>query len=342
MKIQDFDTTEQVLAVAEIGNNHEGDVGRARELVHAAAESGAAAAKFQTYRTDYFVGRADAARYAQLKSFELTYDEFAELSELTRSLGLLFISTPLDLASARFLSEIADGLKVASGDNTFYPLLRAVGGAGLPVMFSTGLSDLTQVRRTLETLLEAGARDVGVLHCVASYPVPPDQAGLRAIPALRHELGPYEALDASLRLEIGYSDHVLGVEAAVLAVALGARIVEKHFTLEGIESDFRDHELSGTPAQMSELVDRIHSASQMLGSLEKEVQASEKENLAAIRRSIVAASDLPAGHVLGDEDITWIRPAGHLAPGEEDKILGRSLRHPVTFGQQLAPGDVDG
>jgi sialic acid synthase SpsE len=342
VKIGDFDTSAKVLVVAEIGNNHEGDVGRAREMVHAAADSGAGAAKFQTFDTDHYVGRADRARYERLKSFELSHDEFAELSELARSLDLLFISTPFDLASAAFLAEVADALKVASGDNSFYPLLNAVGGAGKPVIFSTGLSDLSQVRRTLGALADAGARDVAVLHCVASYPVPPEQAALRAIPRLRDELAQYETQNDSVRLEIGYSDHVIGIEAAMLSAALGARIVEKHFTLEGIESDFRDHELSATPPQLRELVDAIDRAHEMLGDFEKTIQPAESANVSALRRSIVAAADLPQGHVLRLEDITWIRPSGPLAPGDEDQVVGRRLRHPVVFGQQLAPDDLEG
>src|SRR5262245_3971683 len=174
MRIGAFDTSERVLVVAEVGNNHEGSFERARELVERAAEAGADAVKFQTFRTEHFVHASDRERYARLEGFRLSYDEFAELAELARSRGLLFVSTALDLESARFLAGTADAIKIASGDNDFFPLLDATARTGTPLIVSTGLTDLEQVDRTVAFVEDArGSRDgLALLQCVSGYPTP--------------------------------------------------------------------------------------------------------------------------------------------------------------------------
>jgi len=335
MKIGNVDLTQDVLVIAEIGNNHEGSFETAREMVEQAAAAGVGAVKFQTFRTEHYVSHRDEARFARLKSFELTFPQFAQLADLARSLGLVFISTPFDLKSAEFLGEIVDALKIASGDNDFYPLIDRAVASGKPLMVSTGVSDVAKVTSLVEFVHAAGTRHgvegaLAVLHCVSAYPVPPEQAGLRSIPFLARETG----------CTVGYSDHTIGTEAAVVAVALGARIVEKHFTLDKNFSDFRDHQLSADPAEMKELVEKVAIASKMLGAEEKQIQAGEAPAEALIRRSIVAAGNFPQGHVLGMDDLTWIRPAGGLAPGQEAKLIGRALAHAVSFGDRLTTEDV--
>jgi N,N'-diacetyllegionaminate synthase len=336
MRIGDFDTSTGVLVIAEIGNNHEGDFGRAREMVHAAAESGAHAVKFQTFRTEHYVSALDEARFAQLKGFELTQDQFAELAELARSRGVMFLSTPFDLGSAEFLDGIVDAFKVASGDVDFFPLLRRVAATDKPMIVSSGVSSVERLRAAVECVEEVrGApADPGLalLHCVSAYPAAPEDLNLLAIPYLRERFPAYA---------IGYSDHSIGADAAVVAVGLGARIVEKHFTLEGIESDFRDHLLSAKPAELRELVERAAAASRMLGEREKRVQEAEAGNAQPLRRSVAAARDLDAGHVLAADDLTWVRPGGGLAPGEEGAVIGRTLTRPVRHGEQVLAGDVE-
>jgi N,N'-diacetyllegionaminate synthase len=324
-----------VLMVAEIGNNHEGDIGRARELISAAAEAGAPAVKMQTFRTERFVSSADPARVEQLRRFELSFDQFAELSELASSLGLLFLSTPLDLESAEFLEGVVDGFKVASGDNDFYPLIEQVAATSLPLIVSTGVSDAGQVERTVaavERVRGDRARDsLALLHCVSAYPASPEQLNLLAIPFLAERF-PYA---------IGYSDHALGSAAALAAVALGARIVEKHFTLDGIESEFRDHTLSAKPAEMRALVTAIGELETMLGEPAKEIEAGEAGIADAIRRSIAAAGDLEAGHTLEAGDLMWVRPGTGLRPGQESELVGRTLRVPKRLGELVLAEDVD-
>lgn len=336
MRIGNIDTEREVLIVAEIGNNHGGSYARAEEMIGRAAEAGASAVKFQTFHTEDYVSRSDIERFNRLKSFELTEEEFARLAGITASHGLLFISTPFDLASVECLSQMVSAFKIASGDNNFYPLIRKVAESGKPVIVSTGVSDLEQTQFShafvRHVWRELGIRqDIALLHCVASYPVVKEEANLGAITELKKAFG----------CCIGYSDHTLGTEAAVLAVALGARIIEKHFTLDKYQSDFRDHQISADPNEMAELVKRVRMASVLIGTGTKVPQGSEKRNESSVRRSIVAARDLEAGTFLTMDDLTWTRPAGGLMPGDEYRILGRRLRAQVRAGQPLQTDMLD-
>lgn len=332
MKIGKFDLDKQVLVVAEVGNNHEGNFALAQEMVRRAAECGVGAVKFQTFRADHFVSRTDTARYNRLRSFELTFDQFAALAELARSRGLLFLSTPLDLPSAAFLEGHVDAFKIASGDNNFYPLLEHVARSGKPIIVSTGASDLELVRRAVVFVrTHAPNAPLAVLHCVSAYPTEPGQVNLRAIPVLAAEFG----------VTVGYSDHTLGIEAAVLSVALGARIIEKHFTLDKQYSDFRDHQLSADVPEMRELVEGVRRAELLLGRAEKSIQSAEATIALAIRRSIVAGKGLARGHRIAPSDLMWIRPGGGLAPGQENLVVGKVLRRDVGFGERLTAADLE-
>lgn len=336
MQIGQFPLNERVLIVAEIGNNHEGNFEVARQLVLEAAACGVDAVKFQTFRTEHFVSRADPARFERLQGFELSFSQFEELARLARAQGLLFISTPLDLGSAEFLENIVDFFKIASGDNNFYPLIGRVARTGKPLIISTGVSDLQQVAKTVAFVRQQWAESqiqgqLAILHCVSSYPVPPEQVNLRAIPFLSDHFD----------IPVGYSDHTVGLEAPLLAIALGARIIEKHFTLDKNFSDFRDHQLSADPAEMKALVRGIRLASAMLGNYEKALQADEKAMAQLIRRSIAAGKDLPIGHCLDWSDLAWLRPGGGLAPGEEFRLIGKKLRRDIRQGEPLSLADLE-
>lgn len=336
MRIGEFDLKEKVLVVAEIGNNHEGNFNLAKDLVRKAAECGVNAVKFQTFKTEHYVSRSEVARFNQLKSFELSHSQFEELSRLTHSLDLLFISTPFDLVSAVFLETMVDAYKIASGDNNFYPLIGRVAQTGKPLIISTGSSDAGDVGKIVSFVRERlpgqdVSRKLAILHCVSSYPVALEQANLRSIQYLR------ESFDCA----VGYSDHTMGVEASVMAVALGAQIIEKHFTLNKQFSNFRDHQLSADPDEMRELVQRIRIAESMLGVSMKIIQPCEESAIGTTRRSIVAGADLAQGHRIIWSDLTWIRPAGGLSPGEEHVLLGKVLKRSVRFGEQLRMSDVE-
>jgi sialic acid synthase SpsE len=331
MKIGGLDISERVFVIAEIGNNHEGDYGRAVEMVHAAAVAGADAVKFQTIVPERLVSATQTERIAQLGRFRFSHDQFAGLAEIARGVGIEFLSTPFDVESAVFLEALVPAFKIASSDNTFRPLLEFVASTGKPVLLSSGLCDADELRETL-TYMEscwngAPARErLVVLHCVSAYPTPPEQAGLAAIRGI-----------ADLGVTPGYSDHTLGIEAAVLSVACGARVVEKHFTLDKNLSGFRDHQLSADPAELRTMVERIRMAEQMLGTEEIVCSTCEAGNKVPLRRSIVAAADLAAGTVLGREHLDWTRPGGGLAPGMEHVLVGSRLNRSLRRGEMVLP-----
>jgi sialic acid synthase SpsE len=330
MRIGAVDLGREVLVIAEIGNNHEGDFGRAQELVARAAAAGVQAVKFQTIVPERLVSATQAARIEQLRRYAFTYEQFGRLAEAARAAGVMFLSTPFDVESVRHLDPLVPAFKIASGDNDFVALLEAVAATAKPVLLSTGMAGVDEVRRACGTV-EAVWRARGVapglvpLHCVSSYPTPAEAANLLAIPALARETG----------CTVGYSDHTLGIDAAVLSVALGARVIEKHFTLSKTQSEFRDHPLSADPGELAELVRRVRVAETMLGTGSKALQPVEEAVAKAARRSIVARRDLPQGHVVAREDLDWLRPGGGLAPGREDLLVGRPLRRAVAAGEMI-------
>lgn len=335
MRIGSRDTDSRVFVVAEIGNNHEGDFALAERLIDEAASAGTDAVKFQTARADLFISPAEPARLARLRSYEFRPDQWSTLAARAQRLGVAFLSTALDLESARMLDPLVDGFKVASGDITFTPLLDAVAATGKPLIVSTGASGMDDVARAVNRVRGVWRRlgrdgELAVLHCVSAYPVPPSEANLRMIPVLKAALG----------VTVGYSDHVEGIEAAVASVAAGARVIEKHFTIDKAYSSFRDHALSADPPQFREMVRRIRLVDAMLGSGEKELQPAERPMVQVIRRSIAAARDLPCGHTLHDGDFIWLRPGSGLPPGEEGRLVGRQLTRDVRRGELITAADV--
>jgi N,N'-diacetyllegionaminate synthase len=336
MKIGTLDLAQRVFVIAEIGNNHEGDFAVAQELVARAAQAGVDAVKFQTFVPEQFVSRADPARLERLRRFQLSYDQFAQLARQARELGLVFFSTPLDLASARFLDTIQPLFKIASGDNNFLPLIDTVAAFAKPLIVSTGFADLALLARVEVRIRSVWAQrgvDPGLafLHCVSCYPVPPQQANLAAI---------FELARRFPDCTIGYSDHTIGVQAAACAVAAGARIIEKHFTLDNNFSDFRDHRLSADPEDMRRLVDSVREVTALMGTGDKTPQACELESVSAVRRSIAAARDIPAGTVLTAADLVWLRPGSGIAPGREAELIGRKTARALAAGEFLQPTDV--
>jgi len=330
VQIGNLDSAKKVIIVAEIGNNHEGSFDLARTLVDKAADAGVDAVKFQTFQTKTFVAPSQTDRYKRMQGFELNHDEFAKLSEQARNNGLKFISTPLDMPSAIFLVDIVDALKIASGDNTFYPLIKFVSETNKPLIVSSGFAGEETIQEVISLVKEArnengGLDNFAILHCVSAYPVEIKDANLSAIQTLaRKFLG---------ELTIGYSDHTLGLEAATLAVSAGARIIEKHFTIDRNFSDFRDHQLAADPSMMSELVKNIRATEVYLGNGTLEPRQIEKDTELPVRRSIAASKDLVIGHVINNDDIMWIRPGDGFAPGRENEIIGKVLKISIQTGE---------
>jgi sialic acid synthase SpsE len=243
-------------------------------------------------------------------------------------LGLIFFSTPLDIESAFFLNEIQPIFKISSGDNDFYPLIKVTASFNKPTIISSGIVDLNFIKNLVDYWHSVGGCDQNlvIMHCVSSYPAPKEQANLKAISTLKSTFP---------NLVIGYSDHTLGIKAAIFAVAAGARIIEKHFTLNKNQSDFRDHKLSADPAEMESLVLQIKEISELMGDGIKALQPCEREMVTAMRRSIAAARDLAAGDVVTLDDITWLRPGTGLSVGSENQVIGKRTLTSLSRGSLI-------
>lgn len=335
MIIDRFDTDKDVFIIAEIGNNHEGSLSLAEELIGLAAKAGATAVKFQTIVPEKLVSSSEQKRLTQLKKYQLSYKEFEKLQKVAKKEKIIFLSTPFDIESARFLEHLVPAYKIASGDNDFFPLIEVIARTGKPVLLSGGLADITQLTRTRDFIKKIWDEseikgELAVLHCVSSYPAPPEELNLLAIRVLQDKLSS----------TIGYSDHTLGIDAAMLAVGLGARIIEKHFTINKDHSDFRDHKISADPREFASMVKKIKEVTEMLGQQDKSLQKCEMKLKEALRRSIASARDLKKGETLSPSDIIWLRPGTGLGCGQEELLLGKVLTRSLKQGEVICEKDV--
>ena len=329
--------------IAEAGVNHDGSPERALELVDAAQRAGADAVKFQTFRADRLVtaGAAKAAyqrttvpgdegQYAMLKALELGEAALRRVRDRCDEVGIEFLSSPFDAESADLLDALGmRTFKVPSGEITNLPFLRHLGAKRKPVILSTGMAWLGEVETAVRTLQGAGATDVTLLHCVTEYPAPIEQVNLRAMHTLREAFG----------LPVGYSDHTTGIEASIAAVALGATVVEKHFTLDATLPG-PDHKASLEPPAFAEMVAAIRRVEAALGDGRKQPAPCELANLTVVRKSLVAARDLVAGTRLGAADLAAKRPATGIAPTAWDEVVGRVLRRDVRADELLRWDDL--
>ncbi len=301
-----------------------------------AFEAGADAVKFQTIVPELFISSADQERRARLRQFRLTYAEFERLYKFADKLNMIFFSTPFDLESAEFLDGIQPVFKIASGDNTFYPLIDTITKFKKPIILSTGLLSFEGIEQVCAYISNKWKEfdvspGLALLHCVVSFPVPDGQANLGAIDTLRK---------AFPQLTVGYSDHTLGIRACELAVAAGARIVEKHFTLDKSLSEFRDHQLSADPNDMRLLVERIREVEELLSSGSKTAQPCEHSMEVVVRRSIAVRRPLSTGAFLKAEDFIWVRPGNGIPPGNEDSLVGRKLARNLFEGEIIQYSDL--
>lgn len=321
--------TSPLFIIAEAGVNHGGDVDRACRLVREAALCGADAVKFQTFRADALVtADAPCAAYQQrqaggavtqramLRALELDEAAHHRLRVAADEAGIEFLSTPYDEASADLLERVGVArYKLASGDLTHLELQRHVAGKGRPMIVSTGMASLDEVAAAVSAAKDVGNDDLTLLHCTSAYPADPADANLRALTTLAERFG----------LPVGYSDHTVGNATACAAVALGARVVEKHFTLDR-DLPGPDHRASIEPEELARLVADLREVASALGSGEKGPQAAEQEARALARRGLWPARSLEAGRVLAAEDLVVRRPARGLAASALEGVLGRRLR----------------
>ena len=321
MKIENFNLKKKVFIIAEVGNNHEGNFAVAKKLVRLAARAGADAVKFQTFKTENFIRKKDKKRFKQLKKFELSYKKFESLKNLAHTNKIKFISTPLDLESADFLNKNADLIKIASSDNNFFPLIEKVLKSKKPIIISTGMTNGFQIKSLTNYLSKvigkkATLKRIALLHCVTSYPVEDEFANLKSI----------EYLIKNSKLTIGYSDHTIGNEACISAVAMGAKIIEKHFTINKKFSRFRDHALSADYLELKNLVSGIRKVEKQLGKFNKVIQKPEKKLIKIVRRAVYAKKLILSGEKISLENVKFLRPALTSNFNSLKKIIGRKIK----------------
>lgn len=330
--------------IAEAGVNHNGDLELARRMIDVAWQAGADAVKFQTFRSESVISPlAPKAMYQQattgntesqlemVKKLELSPEATRALFDYCGEKGILFLSTPFDVASADFLRGLGmQAIKIASGEITNHGFLAHLAGQGLPVMLSTGMADLEEVRSAVTVIREAGANQISLLQCTSNYPADPADANLRAMETMAREFG----------VPVGYSDHVSGNAVAFAAVALGASIIEKHFTLDrGLPGP--DQSASLEPAELSELVRGARAVEVALGDGIKRPAASEANTTQVARRSLVAEHDLPAGWILASVDLAAKRPGTGIPPSRLNELLGRRLKRALNQNELLNLEDVE-
>lgn len=326
---------EKVLIIAEAGVNHNGDYALACRLADAALQAGADIVKFQTGVPEKVISTfAEQAEYQtantgrresqldMVRRIMLRPDEFAPLCEYCRSIGIGFLSTPFDLDSIDTLRPLGmSAVKIPSGEITNLPYLRKIAGMGLPVIMSTGMSRLGEIDDALEVLVQGGVPmdRITLLHCNTEYPTPYEDVNLRAM----------QTLEAAFGCRVGYSDHTQGIEVPVAAVALGAKVIEKHFTLDR-NMEGPDHKASLEPAELAAMVRAIRHTEMALGSPRKRVSASESKNVAIARKSIVAARPIRKGELFSADNITVKRPGNGISPMLFDMVTG--LPAPRDYG----------
>jgi len=333
-----------VFIIAEAGVNHNGEVGLAKRLIDVAAESGADAVKFQTFRADRLVSpKAPKAEYQlqttnpnesqsdMLQRLALSPEVHRELRNYCRERSVLFLSTPFDEESADLLDEMGVPVfKIGSGEITNWPFLNYIARKGKPIILSTGMSYLREVDEAVMVIHNAGNHQLALLHCVSNYPANPVDANLRAMQTMTTAFG----------VPVGYSDHTLGIEIALAAVTLGASIIEKHFTLDK-NLPGPDHKASLEPDELSALITGIRTIEQSLGNGEKQPVPSEENTRSIARRSVVAAIDIPIGSIVKSDMVKLLRPGTGIPPSQMEQVLGRKTRSPLSVGQLVSWSDLE-
>lgn len=319
-----------VLIIAEAGVNHNGSVETAKRMIDKAVEAGADVIKFQTFKSEKLVSKsAKQAEYQKknianaendsqldmLRKLELSESDHNELMDYCAKKQIRFFSTAFDMESIDYLHSLQVGLwKIPSGEITNYPYLKKIAGFSEPVILSTGMCELQDVSEAISVLCDNGLRkeQISLLHCNTEYPTPFEDVNLLAMNELREKFG----------VRVGYSDHTKGIEVPIAAVALGAEIIEKHFTLDR-NMEGPDHKASLEPDELKAMVAAIRNIERALGNGHKRVSESERKNIAVARKSIVAARDIKTGEVFSETNLTVKRPGSGISPMRWEEVIGK-------------------
>ncbi len=315
---------EKVLVIAEAGVNHNGNIEIAKKLIDAAKECGADVVKFQTFNPEKIASKyAKMAEYQKenlkleesqremLGKLTLKREEYLELAEYCHDIGIQFLSTPFEIESVRFLNDIQDIWKIPSGEITNYPYMVEIAKTGKDVILSTGMSTLEEVEEAFIVLKSNGAGKITLLHCTTNYPTPMKDVNLKAMLTLKEHFG----------YPVGYSDHTKGIEVPIAAVAMGAEVIEKHFTLDR-NMEGPDHKASLEPDELKAMVRAIRNIEMALGDGIKVPSESEKRNIEVVRKSIIASQKICVGEKLSQDNITTKRPGTGISPMRWNEVIG--------------------
>lgn len=323
---------DKVIIIAEAGVNHNGDIQIAKKLIDVAVDAGVDYVKFQTFKADSLVSKSakkaeyqnvnindgDDSQYAMLKNLELSHENHLELMAYCSERNIQFFSTAFDVEGVKYLNDLGlSFFKIPSGEITNYPYLKTIALCGKPVVMSTGMCSEIEIKQALDVLVKFGLKkeSISILHCNTEYPTPMQDVNLKAMLAIRKTFG----------VQIGYSDHTLGIEVPIAAVAMGATIIEKHFTLDRTLPG-PDHVASLEPIELKAMVTAIRNVEvAMSGDGEKKPSKSEKKNIAIARKSIHIKKNLSKGHIITDDDIISLRPGDGISPMEWENIIGKKL-----------------
>ena len=334
-----IDNMKKTFIIAEAGVNHNNNITIAKRMVDVAKKSGADAIKFQTFKAEHLACRhAPKAKYQikstgkesqfeMLKKLELDQKSHKILITHCKKRKIIFLSTAFDLHSAKFLKNIGISLfKIPSGEITNLPYLRLVGGFKKKIILSTGMSTLKEVGDALEILTKAGTKrkNITVLHCNTQYPTPYEDVNLNSMISLRD----------TLKVNVGYSDHTAGIEIPIAAVALGAKIIEKHFTLDRRMAG-PDHKASLEPQELSKMVNCIRNIEKAMGGRIKKPSPSEITNIAIVRKSIVASRDIEKGELFTEQNITTKRPSTGINPMKWDNVINKKAKKTFKKDQPI-------
>jgi len=336
--------SDRVYIIAEAGVNHNGDLILARKLIDVASEAGADAVKFQSFKADKTISKdskkadyqekttaQEETQYEMIKRLELSYEDHVELINHANQRNIKFLSTPFDPDSLELLTSLGmDTIKIASGEITNYPLLSKIGMLNQRVIISTGMARLGEIEAALDFLELSGTEkdNISVLHCNTEYPTPMIDVNLNAMITIRD----------AFNVRVGYSDHTLGIEVPIAAVAMGAKIIEKHFTLDR-EMEGPDHKASLEPEELKRMVTAIRNIEAALGDGIKQPSFSEQKNIEKVRKSIFINKNLLQDHVLGIDDISIKRPGDGISPVYFRSIIGKKLIKDLKQDHKLSWND---
>lgn len=316
----------RIFIIAEAGINHNGDLETAKKLALEAKKAGADAVKYQTFKTSQLVSKFTVkaeyqkmgnddqeSQYDMIRRLELSYQEFSELQKYCTDIGIMFLSTPFDNESVDFLDSIGMPIyKIPSGEVTNLPYLIKIAQKNKPVLMSTGMCNEGEIRNACRVLNENGCNDITLLHCSSQYPLVYEDVNLLAMIGMRERL----------KIDTGYSDHTMGIEVSIAAAALGAKVIEKHFTLSR-SLQGPDHSASLEPEELGKLVRSIRNVEISLGSKDKKVTPEELKNRDVVRKSIVAAKPIKTGDLLTEANLTIKRPGTGISPEKWDEVIGK-------------------